>query len=90
MGPGQQGGRGAVLEFSSGSTQRPAVSTVQDNKRAAEQLAPEDFAELAAWINGRQAQAWDREIEADAEVGRLDRFIDEALADWRAGRTTPP
>jgi len=65
------------------------MSTVQDIERAAEQLAPEDFARLAAWVNRRQAEAWDQQIETDAQAGRLDKFVDEALEDLRAGRTTP-
>ncbi len=30
--------------------------------------------------------AWDRQIEADAEAGRLDRLADQAIADLNAGR----
>jgi len=67
----------------------PPVRTVQEIERAAEQLPPEDFAKLAAWINRRQAEAWDREIEADAKAGRLDKFVDEALEVLRGGQTTP-
>ena len=78
-----------VLERIASSRWFPAVSTVQEIESAAEQLAPEDFAKLATWINRRQAETWDRQIEADAQAGRLDKFIDEALEDLRAGRTTP-
>ena len=43
-----------------------------------EQLAEIDFDD-----------AWDRQIEADAKAGRLDRFIDEALCEHREGRSRP-
>ena len=33
--------------------------------------------------------AWDREIEADAKAGRLDRFADEAIREHRAGKSQP-
>jgi hypothetical protein len=33
--------------------------------------------------------AWDRQIEADAKAGKLDRFWQEALEDVKAGRTKP-
>ncbi len=33
--------------------------------------------------------AWDRHIEADAASGKLDRFAEKALEEYRAGRTTP-
>lgn len=65
------------------------MSTVEEIERAVAQLAPADFARLAAWMNRRQADDWDRQIEADAQAGRLDRFVDEAFADLRAGCTRP-
>ncbi len=33
--------------------------------------------------------AWDREIEADAKAGRLDRFAEEAIREYRAGKSRP-
>ena len=35
------------------------------------------------------ADAWDREIEADAKSGKLDRLAEKALEEYRAGKTTP-
>ena len=65
------------------------MSTVEEIERAAEQLSPEEFARLAAWVDQRRGDAWDAQIEADAKSGRLDTFIEEALADLREGRTQP-
>ena len=37
---------------------------------------------------GEQAEdAWDRQIADDVAAGKLDAFVEEALADFRAGRT---
>ncbi|CAN5795532.1 hypothetical protein BH20VER1_BH20VER1_00380 [soil metagenome] len=33
--------------------------------------------------------AWDRQMEADAKAGRLDKLWAEALEDIKAGRTKP-
>ena len=33
--------------------------------------------------------AWDRQIEADAKAGKLDRLWGEALEDIKTGRTKP-
>jgi hypothetical protein len=33
--------------------------------------------------------AWDRQIAADAEAGRLDRFAEEAIGQYRAGKSRP-
>ena len=32
---------------------------------------------------------WDREIEADAKAGRLDRFAEEAIGEHREGKSRP-
>lgn len=34
----------------------------------------------------REAKEWDRQIEADAKIGRLNHLADEALSDLREGR----
>jgi hypothetical protein len=33
--------------------------------------------------------AWDRQMEADANAGKLDKLWNEALEDIKAGRTKP-
>ena len=33
--------------------------------------------------------AWDRQIEADAKAGKLDKLWEEALEEIKAGRTKP-
>lgn len=33
-----------------------------------------------------QAAAWDKQFEEDVKAGKLDRFAEEALADFQAGR----
>jgi len=65
------------------------MSTVQEIERAAEQLPPEDFARLAAWVRQRQSEAWDRRIEADIQAGRLDKQAEEAVAELRRRETRP-
>jgi hypothetical protein len=61
------------------------MSTVEEIERAVEQLRPPDFARFAAWLERKRAEEWDRQIEADAKAGRLDKFIDEALT-WARSR----
>jgi hypothetical protein len=52
-------------------------------------LTPEEFRKLADWIDEMRAEDWDRQIEADVASGKLDRFADEAIAEYRAGKTKP-
>ena len=49
-------------------------------------LSDEEFAELRRWIIEYDAEAWDREIEADAKAGKLDHLGEEALRDYAEGR----
>ena len=41
------------------------------------------------WFESFDAAEWDRQIEGDAAAGKLDRLAEEALAEYRAGRTRP-
>jgi hypothetical protein len=50
-------------------------------------LSDEELAQLRRWFIEYDAEAWDREIEADAKAGKLDRVADEALRDYAEGRT---
>jgi hypothetical protein len=50
-------------------------------------LSEEELAQLRRWFIEYDAEAWDREIEADAKAGKLDRLAEEALRDFAEGRT---
>ena len=51
------------------------------------ELSDKELAQLRRWFIEYDAEAWDREIEADAKSGKLDRLADEALRDYAEGRT---
>ncbi|MBI2688046.1 MAG: hypothetical protein HYX27_17190 [Acidobacteria bacterium] len=56
-----------------------------------EQIAALDQSELKTlreWFAQHDAEMWDRQIEADAGTGKLDRMAESALADHKAGLTT--
>ena len=57
--------------------------------KSVEALEGDDFKAFAEWFAELQADRWDRQIEADAKAGKLDRFADEALKELDAGRTRP-
>lgn len=50
-------------------------------------LSPEELAKLREWLLERDADAWDREIERDAESGKLDKLFEKSLTDHRAGKS---
>jgi hypothetical protein len=48
------------------------MSTVQEIEAAIEGLSREQLDELCDWLSDFAADAWDRQIEADAASGKLD------------------
>ncbi len=63
--------------------------SIQELEQAIRQLSPEDFTQLAQWVDEYRAEQWDRQIEADIRAGRLDEAGRRADADFEAGRCTP-
>jgi hypothetical protein len=52
-------------------------------------LSPEELAQFRAWFLEYDWASWDRQIERDAQAGRLDDLAARALRDHAAGKTTP-
>ena len=63
--------------------------SVQEIEAAVSQLPPEQLSRFAAWFDEFRSDEWDRQIEADADAGRLDHLVLEAEADVAAGRVRP-
>jgi hypothetical protein len=57
--------------------------------KSIEALPPGEQEQLFAWLDARRSRAWDDQIASDSEAGRLDFLIEEARADYRAGRCRP-
>jgi hypothetical protein len=61
-------------------------------KSAVRELSPKELAELAAFIVEQDNIAWDKQMDANAEAGKLDFLIEQAdraettgkLRDWPA------
>jgi hypothetical protein len=56
-----------------------AAITLEQLKEVVVHLSDKEFEEL---VEARE-QAWDRQIEADAEAGKFDQLSEEALRDYR-------
>ena len=64
-------------------------ANVKQIEDAARGLAPEELAAFRTWFHEFDADAWDRQIELDAESGKLDTLSAAALKDHRERRTSP-
>jgi hypothetical protein len=65
------------------------MTTIQEIETAIDKLPRGQLFELVEWIRARFADAWDRQIDDDLRAGKLDEMAREAVAEYRAGRTTP-
>jgi hypothetical protein len=62
------------------------MSEIEQLEQKIESLSPEDLAKFRTWFLEFDARLWDAQIEADAKAGKLDGLINEALADYKAGK----
>ena len=60
------------------------MATVEEIEQAIEQLAPMDLARLATWVTARHHEEWTRQMDRDAQAGKLDFLFAEAEAERRA------
>ena len=65
------------------------MSTVQEIERAIQKLKPQEIHEIADWRQELREELLDKQVEADARPGRMDKMIAKAKTDCRAGRATP-
>lgn len=63
------------------------MTTIETIERAIEQLPPDELAKLRRWFLEFDAAAWDAQIETDAAAGKFDAISEEALAEYRNGKT---
>jgi hypothetical protein len=65
------------------------MTKVEELERDIATLSDKELGEFRRWYAEFDGEAWDLQIEADAQSGALDRLADEALADHAAGRSRP-
>ncbi|MBM4323578.1 MAG: hypothetical protein FJ115_08490 [Deltaproteobacteria bacterium] len=63
------------------------MTRLEKLEREIQRLGPDEIAILRDWFRKYDAEAWDRQIEEDARVGKLDRLGEEALTAHKGGRT---
>ncbi len=61
------------------------MSSIEEIEKAVANLPPRDLAIFSAWFEAFEAERFDRQIEQDAEAGKLDRLAEAALAEFRKG-----
>jgi len=64
------------------------MTVVSEIEVAVTKLSREDLAAFRDWFQKFDAEAWDKQFEADVAAGRLEALAEEALRDLREGRCT--
>ena len=64
------------------------MERVERIERDVQGLSREELARFRQWFATFDAEAWDRQFEADVQAGRLDALADRALRDHASGRST--
>ena len=66
-----------------------AANRVEELEKQVRQLDPRELKEFRDWFADFEEEAWDRQIEADSQSGRLDALVQRALDAHAKGRSTP-
>src|SRR5258707_14045176 len=67
----------SVLAASGGGDYFKPMSSVKEIESAVARLSREELASFRSWFADFDAEAWDRQFEADAAAGRLDALGEE-------------
>lgn len=63
--------------------------SIAEIEAAIVKLAPTDVDRLLGWLADYREKAWDQQIAADIESGKLDDLLAEVDAEIEAGIATP-
>ncbi len=64
------------------------MSKVEHLERQVKGLSPEELARFRRWFIEFDGQAWDRQLQADVDGGKLDTLAEKALRAHAAGQTS--
>lgn len=62
------------------------MPSIESIEHAIKQLPAHELAEFRKWFAKFDESVWDAQIEADAQVGKLDALAAEALAEYQSGK----
>lgn len=63
------------------------MSQVEMLEQTVKQLSPGELAAFRSWFIEFDAAEWDRQIEMDSKAGKLDRLVQSAIEEHKAGKT---
>jgi hypothetical protein len=64
------------------------MNRIEELEREIEKLTPSELAAFREWFDRYDNELWDRQLDADAKNGKLERLAQDAIRDHQAGRST--
>lgn len=64
------------------------MSKIELIEQQIEKLSPAELAAFRTWYASFDAEAWDRQFEADVKAGKLDALAEDALRGHTSGQST--
>ena len=64
------------------------MSKVESIEQQIEKRSPAELAAFRRWYTALDAEAWDRQFEADVKACKLDTLADQALRAHTSGQST--
>jgi hypothetical protein len=64
------------------------MEKVEKVEREVQEFSSEELARFRQWFAEFDAEAWDRQFEADVRAGKLDALAERALHDHATGNST--
>ena len=62
------------------------MSELEELEKRIRNLSRGELAKFRSWFVEFDHLMWDKQIEADAKAGKLDHLVNEAAADYKAGK----
>ena len=62
------------------------MTKIQRLESEVKSLSPQELATFRAWYEEFDAENWDKQIEADAAAGKLNKLAAQAIADYNTGK----
>jgi hypothetical protein len=63
------------------------MSQVEMLEQTVKKLSPDELAAFRSWFIEFDAVEWDRQLEVDSETGKLDKLVQGAVDEHKAGKT---
>jgi hypothetical protein len=64
------------------------MDKIEAIEKQIESLSPKELAVFRQWYHEFDALVWDRQLESDVRMGKLDALADEAIQAQKTGKCT--